>query len=127
MPVSSYVPDFLTIKAKQIEDWAGTIDARNHLPVLLRRLIHSTGRGLHHVNFPGFDNAQRHGWDGWVKADAATPWVPAGRSGWEFSVEQPPRGKAERDYQFASVQAHTSGAGRLHLRVRHPRATGRAR
>ena len=99
VPVSSYVPDFLTIKAKQIEDWADTIDARNLLPVMLRRLIHSTGRELHHVDFPGFDNAQRRGWDGWVEADAATSWVPAGRSGWEFSVEQPPQGKAECDYQ----------------------------
>ena len=31
----AYVPDFLTIKAKQISEWAATIDARNHLPVLL--------------------------------------------------------------------------------------------
>ena len=27
----AYIPDFLTIKAKQIADWAATIDARNHL------------------------------------------------------------------------------------------------
>ena len=95
----AYIPDFLTIKAKQIAEWAATIDARNHLPVLLRRLIYSTGRELQHVDFPGFDNAQRHGWDGWVDAGAATPWVPAGRSGWEFGVGERPRRKAESDYQ----------------------------
>lgn len=95
----AYIPDFLTIKAKQIAEWAATIDARNHLPVLLRRLIYSTGRELQHVDFPGFDNAQRHGWDGWVEAGAATPWVPAGRSGWEFGVGERPRRKAESDYQ----------------------------
>ena len=95
----AYIPDFLTIKAKQIAEWAATIDARNHLPVLLRRLIYSTGRELQHVDFPGFDNAQRHGWDGWLDAGAATPWVPAGRSGWEFGVGQRPRRKAESDYQ----------------------------
>ena len=98
VPVSTYVPDFLTITAKQIEGWADTIDSRKHLPVLLRRLIHSTGRELQFVDFPGFDNAQRHGWDGWVETDAATPWVPAGRSGWEFSVDKRPHDKAERDY-----------------------------
>ena len=96
----TYVPDFLTIKARQITQWATTsLQAREHLPVLLRRLIHSTGRELRHVDFPGYDNAQRHGWDGWVEADAATPWVPEGRSGWEFSVEQRPAAKAERDYR----------------------------
>ena len=30
---------------------------------------------------------------------AATPWVPAGRSGWEFGVGERPRRKAESDYQ----------------------------
>ena len=95
----TYVPDFLTIKARQITQWATSHQAREHLPVLLRRLVHSTGRELRHVDFPGYDNAQRHGWDGWVEAGAATPWVPEGRSGWEFSVEQRPAAKAERDYR----------------------------
>ena len=98
--VGTYAPSFLTIKARQITEWAaGNIRAREHLPVLLRRLIQSTGRELRHVDFPGYDNAQRHGWDGWVEADAVTPWVPEGRSGWEFGVDKRPGEKAERDYQ----------------------------
>ena len=48
---------------------------------------------------PGYDNAQRHGWDGQVVADAATPWVPEGKSFWEFGVDQRPSAKAEQDYQ----------------------------
>ena len=99
VPVSTYVPDFLTIRAGQIDGWAANINARQHLPVLLRRLIHSTGRELRRVDFPGFDNAQRHGWDGWVEAEAATPWIPAGRSGWELGVGQRPREKADDDYR----------------------------
>lgn len=98
--VGTYAPTFLTIKARQIVEWAaGNIQARDRLPVLLRRLVHSTGRELRHVDFPGYDNAQRHGWDGWVEADAATPWVPEGKSGWEFGVGERPSVKAERDYQ----------------------------
>ena len=86
--VGTYAPSFLTIKARQIEEWAaGNIAARDRLPVLLRRLIHATGRELRHVDFPGYDNAQRHGWDGRVEADAATLWVPEGRSFWEFGVD----------------------------------------
>ena len=98
LAVHTYVPPFLTIKARQIEDWAETIDARQRLAVLLRRLIHSTGRRLRRVDFPGYDNAERKGWDGWIDARAATPWIPEGESGWEFGTNQNPRRKAEYDF-----------------------------
>ena len=95
----TYVPSFLTIKARQIEDWAeGNIDARHLLAVLLRKLIHSTGHELRRVDFPGYDNAERRGWDGWIEADAATPWIPEGKSGWEFGTDKNPKSKAESDY-----------------------------
>src|SRR3970040_734766 len=45
--VRSCVPNFLTIKARQIEDWAErNLEARSHLAVLLRKLVHSTGPDL---------------------------------------------------------------------------------
>ena len=95
----TYVPSFLTIKARQIEDWAeGNIDARHKLAVLLRKLIHSTGDELRQVDFPGYDNAERWDWDGWVESDTATPWIPEGKSGWEFGTDKKPKSKAERDY-----------------------------
>ena len=96
--VGRFVPSFLSIKAQQIEDWAKNSEARDRLPVLLRTLVHSTGDGLSHVDFPGYDDAQRPGWDGLVEAGSATPWVPQGKSGWEFGVSQNVRSKAERDY-----------------------------
>ena len=98
--VGTYAPSFLTIEARRIEEWtAGNIAARDRLPVLLRRLVHATGRELRRVDFPGYDNAQRHGWDGRVEADAATLWVPEGRSFWEFGVDRRPKAKADRDYR----------------------------
>ena len=93
-----FVPPFLAIKARDIEAWADRTDARQLLAVLLRRLVHSTGDGLRWVDFPGGDNAQRRGWDGWLEADSATPWIPSGESGWEFGVSRDPRRKAEHDY-----------------------------
>ena len=96
--VRAFVPSFLTIKARQIEDWAGQIDARSHLAVLLRKLVHSTGIDLRQVDFPGYDNAQRKGSDGFVEAGTATPWVPEGKSYWEFGTNQEPGAKAESDY-----------------------------
>lgn len=106
--VRAFVPNFLTIKANQIEQWAGSqIDARTCFPVLLRKLVHSTGSDLRQIDFPGYDNAQRKGSDGFVEADAATPWVPEGKSYWEFGTDQRPGTKAERDYKarLASVDS----------------------
>ena len=96
--VGTYVPTFLQIQARQINDWADSLQARQQLPVLLRRLIHSTGQGLRSVDFPGYDNAERPGWDGCVEADVATPWIPHGKSGWEFGTNQNPKIKADNDY-----------------------------
>ena len=85
----TYIPSFLTIKAGQIEDWAErNIDVRHLLAVFLRKLIHSIGDELRQVDFAGYDNAERRGWDGWVEADAATPWIPEGKSGWEFGTNK---------------------------------------
>lgn len=97
--VRAFVPNFLTIKARQIEGWADSqLEARTHLPVLLRKLVLSTGRDLRQVDFPGYDNAQRKGSDGFVEAGNATPWIPEGASYWEFGTDQKPGGKAESDY-----------------------------
>ena len=96
--VGTYAPTILTIKAHQIEIWANGIEARQQLPALLRRLIHSTGRNLALVDFPAYDNAERKGWDGLVETAEPTPWVPEGRSGWEFGCSQDPESKADGDY-----------------------------
>ena len=97
--VNPYVPSFLAIKAGQIEDWGTkSIDARNQLPVLVRRLVQATGRDLQQVDFPGFDNAQRRGFDGRVLADGTALNVPMGRSVWELSVQKDVQRKANSDY-----------------------------
>ncbi len=100
-PVSagSYAPELVSIKAREIENWAhNNIRARQQLPALLRKLIHSTGRDLTHVDFPAYDNAERKGWDGVVEASTPTVWIPDGKSGWEFGCSQDPGRKADYDY-----------------------------
>ena len=102
----TYVPAFLAIKARQIHDWPEhNHEPRRLLAVLLRKLIHSTGHELSHVDFPAYDNSERRGWDGRVEADAATPWIPEGKSCWEFGTNKRPSTKAESDYarRLASV------------------------
>ena len=101
----SFVPPFLEIKANDIEGWVShNILARSRLAVFLRTLVHSTGSGLTKVDFPGNDDAERHGWDGFVEASEGTPWVVAGRSGWEFGTNVDPKAKADGDFE-KSVKA----------------------
>lgn len=103
----AYVPPFLGINANQIEDWVDhNISARARLSVLLRTLVNSTARQLAKADFPGNDDAERPGWDGFIEAGEATPWIPAGRSGWEFGVNENVKSKADGDFE-KSVDALT--------------------
>ena len=99
-----YVPVFLQFKASDFENWADSIPARSRLAVLLRTLVHSTGSQIVSTDFPGNDDSERPGWDGFVEANAGTPWVPQGKSGWEFGVNGNPKQKADGDYK-KSVKA----------------------
>ncbi len=103
----AYVLPFLGIKANQVEAWVDhNLPARSRLAVFLRTLAHSTGRKLTKVDFPGNDDAERPGWDGEIVAEEGTPWIPAGRSGWEFGTNKDPKEKADDDFN-KSVKAHT--------------------
>ena len=103
--IAAYVPPFLNIKANQIEDWIDhNVSSRARLAVFLRTLVHSTGVDLTQVDFPGNDDAERPGWDGVVEAKEATAWIPVGRSGWEFGVNQNIKTKADHDFE-KSVEA----------------------
>lgn len=94
-----YVVPFLRIKASDIETWvARNIRARVRLAVFLRTLVNSTSNGIKKIDFPGNDDAERPGWDGYVETTQSTPWVPEGISGWEFGVTQDIKGKADGDF-----------------------------
>lgn len=98
--MKSFVPEFLNIKSIHIENWVDRqIDPRALFPVLLRKLVHSTGENLSKVDFPGHDDSQRPGPDGVVISGSATPWIPEGKSYWEFGLNNNPGSKAKSDYE----------------------------
>jgi addiction module HigA family antidote len=98
--VKALVPPFLQIKANDIVHWVtDKLAPRSRLAVFLRTLVHSTGTGLTHVDFPGNDDAERHGWDGEVIATQANAWIPLGHSVWEFGTNDDPKKKAEDDFK----------------------------
>lgn len=96
--VRLYLPGFFDIGAIEIEAWSEKLEARALLPVLVRRLVNTTGKDLSKVDFPAYENIQRHGWDGSVESASVTPWIPRGISGWELSVRQDVSSKAKSDY-----------------------------
>jgi addiction module HigA family antidote len=96
--VRAYAPSVLDVQASQIEAWSERGVARVEMAALLRRLVCASNAGVVRLDFPAFDNAQRPGWDGVVQAEAATPWIPLGVSGWEFGVSEDPTPKANHDY-----------------------------
>ena len=102
--VRAYAPSVLDIKAIQIEAWSERIVVRSEFAAFLRRLVASTALGLTNIDFPAHENSQRHGWDGQVTVESATPWVPLGDSGWEFGVSGNPLQKAEQDYAARTVE-----------------------
>lgn len=108
----AYVPPFLSFKANDVTDWVDHhIPARARLSVFLRTLVNSTGVGLEKVDFPGNDDAERAGWDGWTEAKDGTPWIPAGTTGWEFGVNKDPKVKADGDFA-KSLKAYKRKADR---------------
>lgn len=97
--VKAYVAPFLQIKAVEIEQWADrNIPARTRLAVLLRTLVNSAGFAHMKVDFPGNDDAERPGWDGYLESPKASAWIPVGRSGWEFGTNADPTAKANKDF-----------------------------
>lgn len=94
-----YVAPFLNLKAVDIENWVNrNIGARLRFSVLLRTLIHSTVNDIIKIDFPGNDDAEQPGLDGFVECAQSSAWVPAGKSGWEFGVNQDIKAKADKDW-----------------------------
>ena len=85
--------------ATDLEDWARRRGVQSLLPKVVRRLVLATGRRVTHSHFRTDEGVQLHGWDGIVKADEATEFVPEGASGWEMGTGAAPKRKAETDLE----------------------------
>lgn len=85
------------VDATDLKQWAERRTAQETLPEIIRRLVHATAPSASRISFRAGEGVQLGGWDGLVSAATATPFVPAGDSGWELGVEKPVRGKADSD------------------------------
>lgn len=95
------------IDRNKLQNWADTRSSQSEFPRLVRRLILETTPGLVELGMPAGDGVAAGDWDGSVRSDKATAWVPDGLSVWELSVNSSPNTKADDDY---SKRAETPDA-----------------
>lgn len=93
-----------TVTAQDLQDWSPRLDARAHLPTLIRRLIFATVRP-DQIVVPDAEGTGLPGLDGIVStATGALPYVPAGRSAWEFKTSGDPQTELGKDYRKRTKQ-----------------------
>lgn len=93
-------PNPLRVDVTDLDQWASQqMDARSHLPRLIRSLIVQTNDQARPIHMRGGIDSQAHGYDGLVEATKASALVPLGRSVWEFGTSEDPLKKANKDYK----------------------------
>ncbi|MGO4860075.1 hypothetical protein [Arthrobacter sp. 2MCAF14] len=83
---------------QQIEEWAITYATRAKLPNVVRNLITAIVPGVTELTMEGDEHVDFPGYDGIVTSPVQTPFVPLGRSVWEFGTDANPKKKANEDY-----------------------------
>lgn len=91
------------ITAEKIAEWAKTKEAQAFLPRLVRRLVHAAGDSKQ-ASFPAGESTALPGWDGELQSEHGSPWVPKGKSFWEFSCDAKITTKANKDYDKRTGQ-----------------------
>lgn len=87
------------ISALELGQWADTLQAKDKMPGLVADLIWATASKVRRLRFLHGDNGQVRGFDGYLDVEADSPFVPGGKSIWEFGTNGAGKTKAESDYQ----------------------------
>lgn len=86
------------ITALDLQHWADTLQARNAFPGLIADLVRAEAPDISSIRFPSGDKGQVRGFDGHLDANVGSPYVPDGKSIWEFGVNAAGAAKADGDY-----------------------------
>lgn len=85
------------VTGDDIESFADRVSAAAVFPDLVRRLILATA-DVQSIDFRADGGVRLGGYDGVVEVQAATEWIPIGRSTWELSVSAQPATKLRADF-----------------------------
>lgn len=92
------------ITALQLEQWADALQSRVQIPGLVADLIWATSPKIRRIRFPQGDKGQVRGYDGYLDADSSSPFIPDGRSIWEFGTSGVGKTKANTDYDKRTAE-----------------------
>jgi hypothetical protein len=87
------------IEALHLEQWANSLNGRAELAGLVEALIIASAPRIYAYRFPSGDSSQIPGFDGHLEAEAVEPFVPGGKSVWEFGVGSDYLAKANSEYE----------------------------
>lgn len=109
------------INAPQLGQWGSTLQARDKVPALVADLIWATVSNVRRIRFLHGENAQVRGFDGYLDADAESPFVPDGKSIWEFGTNGAGKTKAKADYDKRTAEVDEKTRGECTLVIVTPR------
>lgn len=109
--ITSSPRSVLLVDGDDIASWARRQEAQALLPALVQRLVIATGMGVHTASFATGKGIVYPSWDGLVKAEAASLFVPSGTSAWEVSVASDPRKKADADFAKRTARPESVDPG----------------
>jgi hypothetical protein len=89
--------------------WANEQNARELLPLLIRRLTRAVVPSGAFVNFPAMEQVHRPGLDGVVEVSQfSNQFVPNGKSAWEMGVNEDKVSKANSDFKIRTENTDVS-------------------
>jgi len=109
------------IDSSHIANWANNRDAQDQLPLLIRKLVYASV-DVKEIDIPAGSSVSTGGWDGIVSTEDEHPYVPVGRSAWEFGVGLDPKSKANSDYEKRKKNPLGVEPNSTHFRFVSPRA-----
>ena len=87
------------MRRHHVRSWADRVDARVGVAELVLRLVEETSGGSVVAEFAIDEGVDLGGFDGRVRAEGGSRWVPGGGSVWELSVRRDVGTKADEDYE----------------------------
>ncbi|AXE62817.1 hypothetical protein BBF93_00300 [Hyphomonas sp. CACIAM 19H1] len=103
------------ISIDQLDKWASTLQARTEIPELVADLIRASADTISDIRFPSRGKGQIRGFDGWLEAVGTPPFVPDGKSVWEFGVSGASGSKLTKDYKKRTAEVPASNRANLTL------------
>ncbi|SHG37844.1 hypothetical protein [Flavobacterium defluvii] len=86
------------IDRTDIEHWAEKHQGKGFFPYLVSKLVYFSTLPGAQISIPYGSAVYLPGWDGLIYSEQQRPYVPAGRSLWEFGTDKGFRAKADRDF-----------------------------